>query len=260
MLKNKLALVTGGASGIGLSIAKLYAEQNATVILVDIQETVTSIVNELKKDQSQEHSAFVCDVSVNDQIQSLFRQIKEKYPTQKVPNVIVNAAGVAFQKPIVETSESEYDRVMDINLKAPFLITQAAAKELIANYDANAFQTLDTYASIINIASILGVHAVKNAFPYAASKAGLIRLTKSSATELGSYKIRVNAVLPGFIQTPMISSDSVKEHLPMIQFQTPLNNRLGEPIEVAQVCLFLASDASSFMTGAELECTGGLFC
>lgn len=257
MLTGRLALVTGAASGIGNEIAKSFARHEATVIMIDIQPTVYQSVNDLDKSKGQNHSAFTCDVSSSEQVTKLFTDIKERYPEQKVPNVIVNCAGIFILKRLIETTDEVYDKIMNTNLKGTFLITRAAAQELVKNYSEENFKALSTYASIINISSIASKSSFfDNQCVYAATKGGMNSMTKVIADELAKYKIRCNSVLPGAIRTPMNDLDvrpAAKVHCEMSYMK-----RFGETSEVADLCIFLASDMSSFITGALIECTGGM--
>jgi NAD(P)-dependent dehydrogenase (short-subunit alcohol dehydrogenase family) len=256
MLSGKLALVTGAASGIGLEISQNFAKKNATVIMVDVQDKLYELVNYLDKNNNQNHSAFLCDVSGNENVRILFEKIKEKYSLEKVPNIIVNCAGICILSSLIDTTDEIFEKVIGVNLKGPFLVTRAAAQELIKNYDESKFKPTDTYASIINIGSVSGKSAYEeNPCVYSASKGGIHSMTKVVAYELAKFKIRCNAVLPGPIKTPM-NDPAIRPNLKMHADMTYLK-RLGESSEVAELCSFLASDSSSYITGGLLECSGG---
>lgn len=259
MLAGKLALVTGAASGIGLEVAKLFAQQKASVIAVDLNETVKSLINELNKEDNQTHTAFVVDVSNSEQVNDLFNSIKDAYPLVKAPNVVVNSAGIYTCASFLEMTEAEFDRVIAVNLKGTFLVTQAAARVLVENYQEGIVEDDGTYASIVNLASIAARHGMEFGSHYSASKAAVEGLTRSIAKELAKYKIRCNAVLPGLIETPMVrNSQALHSKEEAIKRLTPLA-RLGKASEVAQACLFLASNMSSYMTGEGMLYTGGLY-
>jgi len=255
MLSGKLALVTGAASGIGFQVAKKFAQQGATICMVDMQKDITAVLSELSQsDRHLNHSSYICDVSQSTDVNTLFKEIKAKYPEHKVPSIIVNSAGITRDNFLVKISEEDFDKVIDVNLKGTFLVTQAAAKELIANYSPQS--SPKSYASIINLSSIVGKLGNAGQASYAASKAGVDGLTKSCARELGRYKIRCNTILPGFIRTPM--TDHVPEKvLQRIVAMIPMQ-RMGDPEEIANLSLFLASDLSSYITGASIDCNGGL--
>jgi NAD(P)-dependent dehydrogenase (short-subunit alcohol dehydrogenase family) len=255
-LKNKLALVTGAASGIGFAIAELFAQEAATVIAVDVQEAVSESIKSFDTSHGQQHSAFVCDVSKSESVSELFTKISEMYHVQKVPNVIVNCAGIGDGSKFVDTSEEVFDRIINVNLKGPFLISRAAARELIKHYPEASLKPLETYASIINISSIAG----KCSFPanhavYSATKSGLDAMTRVMAYELAEHKIRVNSLAPGPIRTPM--NDPAVKPIAKVHAEMTYMKRFGEASEVAQSCVFLASDNSSYVTGTSLDCNGG---
>jgi 17beta-estradiol 17-dehydrogenase/3alpha(17beta)-hydroxysteroid dehydrogenase (NAD+) len=207
MLSGKLCLVTGGASGIGLSISKLFAKEGAAVCIADINKEIDVVAKQLPNEHKQSHSAFACDVSNSNDVKALFKNIKECYTDFKFPRIVVNSAGITRDKTLLKLSEAEFDKVIDVNLKGTFLVTQAAAAELVAYYKANKDEIdqnkLKTYGSIINIASIVGKRGNLGQANYSASKAGVEGFTKSVSKEIARYNIRCNAILPGFIRTPM---------------------------------------------------------
>lgn len=259
MLSNKLALVTGAASGIGLEVSKLFAREGAVIVAVDLTENVHNVLAELEvtKDKSTKHSAYMCDVSNSENVKELFKKIKTDYPKQKSPNVVVNCAGVLVNKPFLEMTEALLDRALNINLKGTFHVSQAACRELAANFDSSTqVDSLKTNGSIINIASLSARMASQGSSAYSMSKAGVEALSRSIAKEMGIFKIRCNTISPGYTLTPMNRADpvSVRE---VIASKNPLQ-RCAEPKEIAQLCLFLASDMSSYMTGAYIASDGGL--
>ena len=177
MISNKLALVTGGASGIGLEVAKLFAKEGAIVIAVDLSENVyiTPSQLETRSDRSITHSAYTCDVSKSENVKELFVKIKQDYPKQKGPNVVVNCAGVLVNKPFLEMSEDLLDRALNINLKGSFHVCQAACKELAASFDSStSIDSIMTHGSIINVASISARMASQGSSAYSMSKAGVV--------------------------------------------------------------------------------------
>lgn len=274
MLSGKLSLVTGASSGIGLAVAKLFAEQGALVVMLDLNPIVKEKVNELAKvnnEHSYTHSAYLCDVSKSDQVKSVFQSVKETYPAIKAPNVVVNSAGIFTFAEFIDLTEETYDRVMGVNLKGTFLVSQAAARALIENYDESKLAPGDTYGSIINISSAQIWFSEPYRAHYGATKGGVEGLTKNVARELGKYKIRVNAVAPGATRTP-IANTLPKENLPPISATMKEYNpqlmeqhleliaihRVAEAEEVAQTCLYLASNMSSYVTGQTIVHDGGL--
>lgn len=258
MLSKKLALITGAASGIGLDVAKLFSKQGATIIMVDNSKKVTDLVSNLDKSNEQIHTALTCDISKSDQVNELFQNIKQNYPTFKAPNVIVNSAGILTQKSFLELKEEDFDRVIAVNLKGTFLVSQAAAKVLVENFKNVNISATDTYASIVNISSLSARHGFKSAPHYSASKAGVEGLTRAVAQALAKYKIRCNCVAPGYIDTEMAQrAPNYETAKNALAAQIPLG-RMGKPTEVAQACLFLASDMSSYMTGESFLYHGGI--
>ena len=255
-LKNKLALITGANSGIGNEISNLFAKEGATVIAIDIQEHVYEVPNQLDKTLNQQHSAFVCDVSNSEQVSKLFENISEKYKNERVPNVIVNCAGILIYSKLIDTTEDTFDKIVSVNLKGPFLIARRAVQELVKRYPMAKLEPLESYASIINISSISGKSAFPgNPFIYAATKAGLDSMSKVLACELAEYKIRVNSVAPGPIRTPM--NDPSKRSCAKDHAEMTYMKRFGESSEVAELCVFLASEKSSYITGSSIDVTGG---
>lgn len=260
MLRNKLALVTGSSSGLGLAIAKKFAINGASLVLADLTPNVNKIASEIQKEYHNENisvSSHVCDVSDSKQVQSLFEEIISKHPNYKVPSIVVNSAGITRDGLLLKMNEKDFDQVISVNLKGTYLVSQAIARRLVENISSKEQLTpLKSYGSIINIASVVGKYGNVGQANYSASKAGVEGLTRTFAKELGRYKIRCNSILPGFIVTPM--TDKVpKKHLDLMLKMIPLG-RLGDPEDIADMALFLASDASSYVTGASIECSGGL--
>jgi 17beta-estradiol 17-dehydrogenase/3alpha(17beta)-hydroxysteroid dehydrogenase (NAD+) len=260
MLKNKLALITGSSSGLGLSIAKKFALNGANLILADLTPNVNKVAAEIEKSFENEKivvSSHVCDVSDSKQVQNLFDEIKAKHPNHKVPSIVVNSAGITRDGFLLKMKEKDFDQVISVNLKGTYLISQATARGLVENVShKEQLATLKSYGSIINIASVVGKYGNVGQANYSASKAGVEGFTRTAAKELGRYKIRCNSILPGYIVTPM--TDKVPEkYLDLMLKMIPLG-RLGDPEDVANLALFLASDQSSYVTGASIECSGGI--
>jgi NAD(P)-dependent dehydrogenase (short-subunit alcohol dehydrogenase family) len=256
-LNGKLALITGAASGIGLATARLFAQHGCDLALVDIAANIHDVGKNIQEEFSNAIvTSHVVDVANSEQVNALFAEIKNKHPKHSAANVIVNSAGIARSSPITEMSEAEFDQVVDISLKGTFLITQGAARALIANFDSfKAENETQSYASIINLASQASKRGAAGASHYSAAKAGIEGFTRSMAKELGDYKIRCNAILPYFIETSMIDFlDANKRAL--YSSLVPLK-RLGKAEEVAQLALFLATDASSYISGNSIDIAGG---
>lgn len=245
MLSGRLAVVTGAGSGIGRAVCRVFASEGATVIGADMNEKGMEETLAMIKDTG-DHQSFQCDVSSSASVNNLLDKIKEKYSS--APQVAVNSAGITRDRTMMKLTEEDFDKVINVNLKGTWLLNKAVGKAMLTN---------KVQGSIVNISSLVGKTGNIGQTNYAASKAGVIGITKSMAKEMGKFNIRVNAVLPGFIETPM--TETVPENLmQMTKLLIPLG-RLGNPEEIANTCAFLASDKSSYITGATIEVTGGLF-
>lgn len=248
LLSGRLALVTGGGSGIGRAVCRVLAREGARVVVADLNHIAAE---ETKRELDSiggisEHLALPVDVSVGRSVHSLISEIRHNFNT--VPSIICTSAGITRDAFLLKMDEKSWDAVMDVNLKGTFLVSQAASAAMV---DAKLPQ-----GSIINIASIIGKTGNMGQSNYAASKAGVLAFTKSTSKELAKFGIRCNAVLPGFIETPMVATIPDKV-INMVKAQIPLA-RIGSPEEVAEAVLFLASDRSSYITGSCIEVTGGL--
>lgn len=245
MLSGRLAVVTGAGSGIGRAVCRVFASEGATVIGADMNEKGMEETLAMIKDTG-DHQSYQCDVSSSASVNNLLDKIKEKYSS--APQVAVNSAGITRDRTMMKLTEEDFDKVVNVNLKGTWLLNKAVGKAMLTN---------KVQGSIVNISSLVGKTGNIGQTNYAASKAGVIGITKSMAKEMGKFNIRVNAVLPGFIETPM--TETVPENLmQMTKLLIPLG-RLGNPEEIANTCAFLASDKSSYITGATIEVTGGLF-
>jgi 17beta-estradiol 17-dehydrogenase / 3alpha(17beta)-hydroxysteroid dehydrogenase (NAD+) / 3-oxoacyl-[acyl-carrier protein] reductase alpha subunit len=199
-------------------------------------------------DSSCAHT-FVSDIGQRSAVVSLADEIFSR--TKAYPTIIVNAAGITRDALLLKMREEDFDEVIRVNLKGTFLINQIFCQRLLTQ------KPLDIKASVINLASIVGKYGNVGQCNYTASKAGVEALTKSMAKELGRAGIRVNAVLPGFIQTPM--TDKIPEKIREKLVGAIAMGRMGSPDDIAQVCLFLASNQmSGYVNGASIEVTGGL--
>ena len=242
-LDGKVALVTGGAQGIGRVISEELAGQGAHVILGDVNlEGAEKTAAELKQTGAKT-SAVRIDVSSSSDVQSAFDSIIKEY---KPVDIVVNNAGITRDGLLVRMKEADWDLVMNINLKGSFLCSQQAAKQMMKQKSG----------AIVNIASIVGLIGNFGQANYSASKAGLIGFTKTLAREVAPRGIRANAIAPGFIDTEMtrVLEDSVREKL--IE-QIPLA-RLGEPEDVARCVSFLVSEKASYITGQVISVNGGM--
>ncbi len=246
-LKGKVVIITGARRGMGKADAMLFAKNGAKVVLADIsQEECELVVDEIKKNGG-EGLAVKCDVTNKKEIEEMVKKTVDKFG--KV-DILVNNAGICQFKPFLELTEEDWDRTLDINLKGYFLCAQTAAREMIKQKSG----------AIINVASI-AMGQVGVGFPtlahYCASKGGIVAMTETLALELAPYNIRVNAVAPGAIDTPMV--DPLKADQKTMEgtlSRIPMH-RMGKPEEVSNLVLFLVSDASSYMTGSTVVVDGG---
>lgn len=246
-LKNKVAIITGGRRGMGRTHALTLAKAGAKVVVSDIsQEDCEKVVEEIKN-AGGEAIAVKCDVSKKKEVDQMLKKTIEQWGRI---DILVNNAGIADFKPFLEMTEEDWDRTIDVNLKGYFLCVQAAAKEMIKQKKG----------TIVNIASVamgqVGV-GFSTLAHYCASKGGIVAMTEALAVELAPYNIRVNAISPGLIQTPMVDplTQDPKEMEKMLT-RIPLK-RAGDPQEVSNLVLFLASEESSYMTGSCVVIDGG---
>ena len=242
-LNGKIALITGGAQGIGRFISEELAGQGAHVVLGDINhEGAEKTAAEIRVSGGQA-SAVRIDVSSATDVQGVFDSILKEY---KPVDIVVNNAGITRDGLLVRMKEVDWDLVLNINLKGSFLCSQQAAKQMMKQKSG----------SIVNIASIVGVMGNFGQSNYSASKSGLIGFTKTLAREVAPRGIRANAVAPGFIDTEMtrVLEESVRSKL--IE-QIPLA-RLGQPEDVARCVSFLVSENASYITGQVINVNGGM--
>jgi NAD(P)-dependent dehydrogenase (short-subunit alcohol dehydrogenase family) len=242
----KTAVVTGAASGIGLACAKAFAAAGANVVLADIEaEKNKAAALNVAADAPASAFAVAGDVSQEEDCKSLVRSAVERFGRI---DVLVNNAGIVSAGTILDLSPENFDRVLSVNLRGPFLLTQLAAREMIAQKIKGA---------IVNISSLNGVLAIPNQAAYVTSKGGLQQLTKVSALGLAEHGIRVNAIGPGSIMTDLLkkvmTDDAVRK---TVLSRTPLG-RVGDVEEIAAIALFLASDLASYITGQTIYADGG---
>lgn len=244
LLQGKIALITGASGGIGQSIAKSFIAQGATVAFTFHSSKEKAI--ELEKElivNGGTAKGFKSDASKFADAESLVKDVLEAFGTI---DIVVNNAGITDDTLLMRMSEDQWDKVINVNLKSCFNLTKAVLRTMLKARSG----------SIINISSVVGVQGNAGQANYAASKAGILGFTKSVALELGSRSIRCNAIAPGFIETQMTNSldeDTVQGWRDAI----PLK-RGGTPQDVANACIFLASDMSSYITGQTLNVCGGM--
>lgn len=242
-LDGKVAIVTGAARGIGRAIAVKFAAEGADIALCDLKQEWLQETAAAVKACGRRAECFAVDVASSAGIDQALAAIVSAFG--KV-DILVNNAGITKDTYLVRMTEEDWDAVISVNLKGTFLFTKAIAKPMMKQRSG----------VIVNIASIIGLIGNAGQCNYAASKAGVIALTKSVAKELASRNIRANAVAPGFIETKMtevLAEDIRKKMLDAIPA-----GRFGMPDDVANAALFLASASSSYMTGQVLNCSGGM--
>ena len=242
--QGRIALVTGAAQGIGRAIALELAKAGATLALADINEAKLALVAAEVEALGGTAAAFKLDVSNQESIEAGAKAVLDRFGKVEI---LVNNAGITRDALMMTMKRSDWDLVLAINLTGPFLLTQALLRQMIKN----------RWGRIVNMASVVGRAGQAGQVNYSASKAGLIGLTKSLAREVASRGITVNAVAPGYIETPMTAVLDEKVSAAMLA-TIPLARR-GTDLDVAQAVAFLASDAASYVTGHVLDVNGGMF-
>ena len=240
--KKQVAVVTGAARGIGLAITRKFLASGDAVALLDIDAT-TLATTTASLAAPDEVLSIVCDVSQPAEVQAAIAQVDRRFGRL---DALVNNAGIAVFKPILETTVEDWTRVLATNLTGPFLCTQACAPLMLRSGGG----------SVVNIASISGVRASTLRVAYGTSKAALIHLTKQQAVELGNAGIRVNCVAPGPVETAMAQQVHSADIRTSYREAIPLN-RYGTVDEIADAVAFLCSDAASFINGQMLAVDGG---
>ena len=243
-LSSRVAIVTGSGCGIGRAIALKLAEVGATIVINDIdEESVNSVVEEIKAMNGQS-LAVLADVSSSSDVDKMVETVISICGRV---DILVNNAGIARDQLVLRMSDEDWDKVMNVNLKSVFLSTRAVLRYMIRH----------RWGSIVNIASIVGIMGNAGQANYASAKAGIIAFTKTLAKELGKYSINVNCISPGVIGTNRVLQTLPEDMMQKFNSGIPLR-RLGEPEEVAQVALFLASDESRYITGENIVVDGGM--
>jgi len=244
VLKNKTAVVTGGARGIGKAISLKMAEQGANIALIySGSEEAAREVCETINQMGAKAVAYRCNVADMAQVKSTCQAILADFGTV---DILVNNAGITKDNLLLRMTEADFDAVMDVNLKGSFNMIQVLSKTIMRS----------PAGRIINIASVVGLTGNPGQANYTAAKAGLIGLTKTVAKELAARSVTANAIAPGFIQTEMTENlpQSVKDYA---NTAVPLK-RMGTPEEVANLAVFLASDQAAFITGEVIKVDGGM--
>lgn len=244
-LKDKVAWITGGAMGIGKAIAVLFASEGANLILTDVnEEAVLATAAEIAKEKGVKTLGLKANAVQFSECEKVVEQSLDKFGRI---DILINNAGITRDNLLMRMSDEEWDSVLAVNLKGVFNGTKAVVRPMMKQRTGR----------IVNIASVVGLMGNAGQANYAASKGGVVALTKTCAREFSSRNILVNAVAPGFIRTRMtdaLSDEQKKKLLELI----PLG-RLGEPEDVAKVVLFLCSDDSSYITGHVVSVNGGMY-
>jgi len=242
-LQHRIAIITGAAQGIGLATATTFAREGATVIVCDLRPQGIDDAVSACRALGARAEGFVVDVTHREQVDAMTAAVKAQFGRI---DVLVNNAGITKDARLQKMTQAQFDDVIDVNLRGVFHCAQSVVDTLVAQGSG----------VILNASSVVGLHGNFGQTNYAASKFGVIGFTKTWSRELGPKGVRVNAVAPGFIETPILRTmpdkvlQQMRESVPM--------GRLGLPQEVAEVYAFLASDAASYVNGAVIEVTGGL--
>ena len=242
-LQNKVSLITGAAQGIGLATALKFASEGAIVIVCDIKQSAIDAAVRQCKALGAQAVGHVMDVTQREMVDAVVAHVKEQFGRI---DVLVNNAGITQDARLQKMTLEQFDRVIDVNLRGVFHCAQSVTDTMVAQGSG----------VILNASSVVGIYGNFGQTNYAASKFGVIGFTKTWSRELGPKGIRVNAVAPGFIETPILATipDNVLREM---QAHVPLR-RLGQPEEIANVYAFLASDEASYVNGAVIEVSGGM--
>jgi 3-oxoacyl-[acyl-carrier protein] reductase len=244
LLENKITMVTGAGRGIGKEIAMLFAKEGSDLAICDVNEEILAEAKaDIEKETGRKVFTGKVDVTNADEVGNFVKKTLDNFGSL---DILVNNAGITKDNLVMRMSEEEWDAVLGVNLKGAFNCIKAVTRPMMKARSGK----------IVNMASIIGVMGNAGQANYAASKGGLIALTKSVAKELGSRNINVNAIAPGFIQTDMtdkLGEDTRDKLLSLI----PLG-RMGDTQDVAKLALFLASDSSSYITGQVIKVDGGM--
>ncbi len=247
-LNNKTAIVTGGASGIGEQIVRNFVAEGCKVAILDKNIDGLKLEKELNSNGFNT-KFYQCDITHEN---SIIKCINQSLTYLNNLNILVNNAGIGKSGNILTTNNNDWDEIIKVNLTGTYLVTKHCLENLINSKNG----------SIVNIASVAGIVAVKDRFAYCTSKGGVISLTKSIALDFVKDNIRANAICPGTVNTPWVERitqdyENPDEARELMRQRQPLG-RLGEPEEIAQAAIYLGSDESKFITGTTLVIDGGL--
>lgn len=237
--QDRVVIVTGGAGGIGLATARRFASEGARVVIADLKaEKASTAADELKRNGAADALGVACDVGDESAVAAAVQTVLARFNRL---DVVVNNAGLMVFKPITDITGEDWRRILGVDVLGAFYFTK------------QAFLHMPNGGAIVNVSSVHAVETTPLVAPYAAAKAALLSLTRSAALEGAPKKIRVNAILPGAIDTPMLwENPNVKSGVEVIDRST-----VGKPEEVAAVIAFLASDAAAFVQGAAVRVDGG---
>ncbi len=246
-LENQIVLITGSSRGLGWSMAKAVAEAGATVLLHGRDENLLKERKQYLQELGQNAEYYIFDVANDDEVLAAFGKIREQHGKL---DGLINNAGIQHRRPLTEFELEDFDRVMDTNLRASWLLSREAVR----------LMQVQGSGSIVNIASIMGPQARKTISAYTTSKAGVVGLTKALAVELGPQGIRCNCIAPGYFATEM-ATDLIKdpEFTSFISERTPMQ-RWGDPDELGGAAVFLLSNAASYINGTVIFVDGGMSC
>jgi 3-oxoacyl-[acyl-carrier protein] reductase len=242
LLEGRIAVITGGAQGLGYAIAQAFVKEGANVVLGDLNAQGAADAAE-QLAVGDRAIGLACNVTSATDVEALVTAAKDRFGSL---DIMVNNAGITRDATMRKMTEEQFDQVIDVHLKGCWLGTRAASKVM---------REQDRGGSIINVSSISGKVGMPGQTNYSAAKAGIVGLTKAAAKEVGFANVRVNAIAPGIIRTSM--TDALRPDVMAAKIAEVPIGRIGEPSEVASVVLFLASDMSSYMSGTVLEITGG---
>lgn len=243
-IENKLAIVTGAGQGMGNAIAKAYANAGAKVVLLDIRKDISTAAEEIAVQSGGFVKGIQVDLSISESRRNAF---KEALDILGGIDILVNCAGIQFAEDIVNFSQEDWHRVLAVNLDATFELCQMAAREMIPQ----------NYGKIINFASMLSYIGGSRVPAYAASKGAVMQITKTMSNDWAKYNINVNAIAPGYMDTPLnVNFMKNKERSDFILSRIPLG-RWGRPEDVAGLAIMLASRASDYITGITIPVDGG---
>ena len=239
----KVALITGSARGIGKSIAHLFAQQGAQVIIADIlQEAIDATVHEFTSN-GLKAVGYQCNITSEEEVEHFMKDIYQKFGSI---DILVNNAGITADTLLIRMKKNDWDKVLNVNLTGTFICTQKAAKYMMKQ----------RHGKIVNVSSIIGFIGNAGQANYAATKGGIIAFTKSVAKELASRNINVNAVAPGFIRTAM--TEALPEEIQQKYLENIPMKRFGTPEDVGKLVLFLSSEDADYITGQTIIIDGGM--